>query len=140
MRAQLPTGPKLAIHDIDASPDDGKILPPLGRIEGLNIVSYTLNGAGVSFVASAFGESDFPTQQDPAAVRRERALDVQVFELNTDLGGIGVDYEDIGTVSGSSSVGEAWLTTLTPEASAGLVHPQSRPHVLEYRYFQASRF
>ncbi|KAI0651126.1 chitinase [Trametes meyenii] len=135
-RAQVPSGPKFVIYT-DAPLDGGNVLPPLDQIEGFNVVNLAFlltagpadqakawadlpadqrqklkqqyNGAGVSLVVSAFGESDIPTQQDPATV----ANTLSTFVLNTDLDGIDVDYEDTVTISGSAGVGEAWLTTLT---------------------------
>ncbi len=69
------------------------------------------NQAGVSIVASAFGETDLPTTagRDPVAL----ANTMGQFVLNNDLDGIDVDWEEIVLVTHQSGVGEAWLATFT---------------------------
>ena len=69
------------------------------------------NQAGVSIVASAFGETDLPTSagRDPVAL----ANTMGQFVLGHDLDGIDVDWEEIDLVRYQSGVGETWLASFT---------------------------
>ncbi|KAI0633033.1 chitinase [Trametes polyzona] len=136
-RSQVPSGPKFVVYT-DAAVSGG-VLPPLDQIQGFNVVNLAFlltsgpadqakkwaalpaaqrkqlkqqyNGAGVSLVVSAFGETEHPTSQDPATVANGLAQ----FVLDNDLDGIDVDYEEFTLMAdpAQKGVGEAWLTTLT---------------------------
>ncbi|PIL29812.1 hypothetical protein GSI_08018 [Ganoderma sinense ZZ0214-1] len=136
-RGQVPTGPKFVIYtDLTVSPD---VLPPLDQIKGFNVINLAFllttgpadqvhnwanldatkrqqlkqqyNEAGVSIVASAFGEKDLPTSagQNPVTL----ANTMGQFVLNNDLDGIDVDWEEITLVTHQSGIGETWLATFT---------------------------
>ncbi|PIL26024.1 hypothetical protein GSI_11778 [Ganoderma sinense ZZ0214-1] len=136
-RAQIPAGPKFVVYsDLFIGPD---VLPPLANIQGFNVINLAFllssgpfdqvlnwanlnptrrkqlkqqyNQAGISIVASAFGQTDLPTSsgRDPVAL----ANTMGQFVLTHDLDGIDIDWEEITLVTHQSGVGEAWLASFT---------------------------
>ncbi|KAI0794033.1 glycoside hydrolase [Fomes fomentarius] len=67
--------------------------------------------AGISIIASAFGETDKPTTTgaDPVGTANTFAQ----FILDNQLDGIDVDYEDLDAMNKGDGAAEAWVTTFT---------------------------
>ncbi|KAK7451184.1 hypothetical protein VKT23_012516 [Stygiomarasmius scandens] len=63
--------------------------------------------AGIKIMASAFGATDAPTQQDPQAVAKK----ISDFVIKSELDGIDIDYEDFPAVD-TGKAGD-WLIKLT---------------------------
>lgn len=65
--------------------------------------------AGISIIASAFGETEKPTTADPVSTATQFAQ----FVLDTGLDGIDVDYEDLDAINRGDGAAEQWVTTFT---------------------------
>ena len=101
------------------------------------------NGAGVSLVVSAFGETDHPTSLDPATVANNLAQ----FVLNNDLDGIDVDYEDFDAIGKSNGSAEQWVATFTqtlrqklPQGQFILSHAPLAPWLAPNAQFKAGAY
>ncbi|KAI0767007.1 chitinase [Fomes fomentarius] len=135
-RATIPTPAFVVYTDRFVSAD---VLPPVAELAGWNVLALsflTTRGAldqagafaalppdvraakkaeyanaGISIIASAFGETEKPTTAgiDPVSTATQFAQ----FVLDTGLDGIDVDYEDLDAINRGDGAAEQWVTTFT---------------------------